>query len=177
MFVEFNPAIDPDAAVGAALRSPRLTTVAGGAVHSLPKRGGGAKGARRDLERLVRAGRHSIDAMAWGTIEAEPEVTEWLLGLDDEDFGQVERYIDLLADEGVHLAEPFSRQLRGKLRELRFYLGRAPTRITYYLASRRRIVLLTVFAKTRPRERAEIERAWRAMQRCIAEGHVAEEES
>lgn len=70
--------------------------------------------------------------MGWGTIE--PEVTEWLLSLDDEDFGQVERYIDLLADEGVHLSEPFTRRLRGKLRELRFYLGRSQTRITYYIA-------------------------------------------
>ena len=111
--------------------------------------------------------------MSWGTIEAEPEVTDWLLSLDDEDFGQVERYIDLLADEGVLLGEPFTRQLRGKLRELRFYLGRAQTRITYFSATGRRIVLLTVFAKTRPRERAEIERA---MQGCIDEGHMAEED-
>lgn len=115
--------------------------------------------------------------MAWGTIEAEPEVTAWLLALDDENFGQVERYVDLLVEEGVHLGEPFTRQLRGKLRELRFYLGRSQTRITYYIATGRRIVLLTVFAKTRPQERGEIDRAWRAMQRCIAEGHVAEEES
>jgi hypothetical protein len=114
--------------------------------------------------------------MAWGTIEAEPEVTDWLLSLDDEDFGQVERYIDLLAEEGVHLGEPFTRQLRGKLRELRFYLGRSQTRIAYYIASSRRIVLLTVFRKTRPRERAEVERAWRAMQRCIDEGLMAEED-
>ncbi|MGI9032520.1 MAG: type II toxin-antitoxin system RelE/ParE family toxin [Acidimicrobiales bacterium] len=119
---------------------------------------------------------HNIAAIAWGTIEAEPEVTDWLLGLDDESFGQAERYIDLLAEEGVHLRAPFSRQLRGKLRELRFYLGRAQTRITYYIATGRRIVLLTVFAKTRPRERAEIDRAWGVMQRCIAEGHVAEGE-
>jgi hypothetical protein len=114
--------------------------------------------------------------MSWGTIEAEPEVRDWLLSLEDEDFGQVERYIDLLAEQGVHLAEPFTRQLRGKLRELRFYLGRSPTRITYYVASGRRIVLLTVFRKTRQRERTEVERAWHAMQRCIEEGHVAEED-
>jgi hypothetical protein len=113
--------------------------------------------------------------MAWGTIEAEPEVTKWLLSLNDEDFGQVERHIDLTAEEGVHLGEPFTRQLRGKLRELRFYLGRSQTRITYYIATGRRIVLLTVFARTRPREATEIERAWRAMRRCIDEGHVAEE--
>ncbi|MGD0379706.1 MAG: type II toxin-antitoxin system RelE/ParE family toxin [Acidimicrobiales bacterium] len=58
--------------------------------------------------------------MAWGTIELEQEVEEWLLALPDELFGQAERYIDLLAAEGVHLDEPFTRQLRGKLRELRF---------------------------------------------------------
>jgi hypothetical protein len=114
--------------------------------------------------------------MGWGSIEAEPEVTAWLVALDDEEFGQVERYIDLLADGGVHLGEPFTRQLRGKLRELRFYLGRSQTRITYYIASGRRIVLLTVFTKQRQRERREIDRAWRAMQRCITEGHVAEED-
>jgi len=114
--------------------------------------------------------------MGWGTIEAEPEVARWLESLDDEDFGQAERYIDLLADEGVHLDEPFSRQLRGKLRELRFHLGRQQTRVTYYIASGRRIVLLTVFVKTRPRERSEVERAWRAMQRCVDEGHTVEED-
>jgi hypothetical protein len=37
-------------------------------------------------------------------------------------------------------------------------------------------VLLTVFVKTQRQEWAEIERAWRAMQRCVEEGHTAEEE-
>ena len=32
--------------------------------------------------------------MAWGTIELEKEVEQWLLQLPDEHFGQVERYID-----------------------------------------------------------------------------------
>jgi hypothetical protein len=49
-------------------------------------------------------------------------------------------------------------------------------RITYYIASGRRIILLTVFRKTQRQERAEIARAERAMKRCIAEGHTAEEE-
>jgi hypothetical protein len=111
-------------------------------------------------------------AMGWGTVEAEPEVTDWLNTLTDNEFGQAERYIDLLADQGVHLTEPFSRQLDGKLRELRFHLDRQPTRISYYIATGRVIVLLTVFTKTRPRERHEIERARRAMKRCIDEGHV-----
>jgi hypothetical protein len=114
--------------------------------------------------------------MSWGTIELEQEVENWLLSLTDDDFGQVERHVDLLAEEGVLLGEPFTRQLRGKLRELRFYLGRRQTRITYYVASGRRIVLLTVFTKTRQHERAEIDRAWRAMQTCITEGHTAEDD-
>ena len=114
--------------------------------------------------------------MAWGTIELEQEVEAWLLGLPDELFGQAERYIDLLADKGVHLGEPFTRQLRGKLRELRFNLGRRQTRLTYYIASGRRIVLLTVFVKTRQRERLEVERAWRAMEICIAESHTVEDD-
>lgn len=98
----------------------------------------------------------------------------WLVALPDEYFGQAERYIDLLAERGVLLGEAFTRQLRGKLRELRFYLGRQQTRITHYVATDRRIVLLTVFDKTRQRERAQTERAWAAMQLCISEGHALE---
>ncbi len=44
------------------------------------------------------------------------------------------------------------------------------------MVSGRRIVLLTVFTKTRQQKRDEIDRAWRAMQSCIAEGHTAEED-
>jgi hypothetical protein len=114
--------------------------------------------------------------MAWGSVELEPEVEEWLGRLSEEDFGQAAFYIDLLAERGVHLGEPYTKQLRGKLRELRFYIGREQHRITYYLARGRRIILLTVFTKTRRRERKEIDRAKRAMERCIAEGHTVEEE-
>lgn len=114
--------------------------------------------------------------MPWGRIELEEEVEQWLLSLGDDQFGQVERYVDLLAEEGVHLSEPFTRQLDGKLRELRFFLGRQQTRITYYIASGRRIVLLTVFTKSRQRERVEIARARQAMQKCVDEGHTVEED-
>ncbi len=57
-----------------------------------------------------------------------------------------------------------------------FYLGRQPTHISYYIATGRVIVLLTVFTKAKPRERAEIDRARRAMQRCIDEGHITSRE-
>jgi len=48
--------------------------------------------------------------------------------------------------------------------------------VTYSIATWRRIILLTVFPETRPRERREVERAIRPMDRCIAEGHTAEED-
>lgn len=73
------------------------------------------------------------------------------------------------------LDEPCTRHLDGKLRELRFHIGHASQRITYYIATGRRIILLTVFQKTRQQERREIARAKRAMETCIADGHTAEE--
>ena len=112
-------------------------------------------------------------------VELEPEVVAWIRGLPDVEFGRAEFYIDLLGEKGVHLDEPYTRQLRGKLRELRFYLGSVgrAVRIAYYIASGRRIILLTVFSKQQRRERAEVARAERAMRRCITEGHTAEDYS
>ncbi|OLT26606.1 addiction module toxin RelE [Actinomadura sp. CNU-125] len=101
---------------------------------------------------------------------------EWFDTLDQIEQKTVAFYVDLPAERGVLLGEPYTRQLRGKLRELRFHLDRRSVRITYWVASGRRIVLLTVFAKQRMQEVAEVERAWRAMQRCIAEEHTADEE-
>jgi hypothetical protein len=110
------------------------------------------------------------------SVELEPEVEEWLLALPDDQFGGAAFYIDLLEQKGIHLPFPYSSHLhRGDLRELRFYLGRARQRITYYITGRR-IILLTVFHKTARRERAEIDRAARAMERCRTEGHTADEE-
>jgi len=119
--------------------------------------------------------RYSMSAMSWGEVELEPEVRDWYLALDDEDQARVGFHVDRLAEMGPLLDEPFTKQLDGKLRELRFYLSGRPTRITYWIASKRRIILLTVFVKTRQRERREVERARRAYQRCVAERHVAEE--
>src|SRR6266508_4258383 len=114
--------------------------------------------------------------MEWGEIELHPEVEAWLFSLSDDHYGRVREYIRLLAERGPLLDEPYTRQLRGKSRELRFRLDRDSWRITYWIASGRRIVLLTNFRKQGRQERREIERAWRAMQDCIAEGHTAEED-
>ncbi len=70
---------------------------------------------------------------------------------------------------------PASRALGDGLFELRFDLVRTAWRITYYFAADQRIVLLTVFRKQRQNERHEVQRARQAMDRCIREGHTAEE--
>ncbi|GLY21810.1 hypothetical protein Misp04_15420 [Micromonospora sp. NBRC 101691] len=98
-------------------------------------------------------------------------------GLATRCFARAAFYIDLLAEHGVSLGEPYTKQLDGKLRELRFYLERDAVRVTYWIASDRRIVLLTVFGKSRMRETREIERARRALARCLAERHSVSEEA
>lgn len=114
---------------------------------------------------------YSIDGMSWGIVELEPEVRDWLEQLPTERFATATFYIDLLADEGPLLGEPYTRQLHDKLRELRSHLDRQAVRITYWIATGWRIILLTVFTKSRVREVAEIARTRRAYARCVAEAH------
>ncbi|MGV9775306.1 type II toxin-antitoxin system RelE/ParE family toxin [Streptosporangium sp. NPDC003464] len=114
--------------------------------------------------------------MSWGTVELEPEVRKWLEDLPSALFARVAFYVDLLAAEGPLLGEPYTKQLDGKLRELRFHLDELAMRITYWIAPGRRIVLLTVFHKTRVRDDREIDRARRAMRRCIELAHAVDEE-
>lgn len=107
-------------------------------------------------------------------LELEPEVEQWLLGLPAREFGQAAFHLDLLADRGDALGFPHTSQLSGKLRELRCSVGGRATRLTYFVAGRERIVILTVFVKQRRHEGAQISRALRAMELCNVEGHTAD---
>lgn len=111
--------------------------------------------------------------MSGWSIELEPEVEEWLQSLAPREFGTAAFQLDRLGDRGAQLRMPHSRSLGGGLFELRFDLGRSARRITFFFPGEDRIVLLTVFRKQRMTEEAELERARRAMQRCIAEQHTA----
>ncbi|MFD4242863.1 type II toxin-antitoxin system RelE/ParE family toxin [Streptomyces sp. NPDC058525] len=106
------------------------------------------------------------------TIEIEPEVRLWLEDLPAHHYVIAEQKVDRLAENPTTLGEPYTRHLGGKLRELRFDLGGEAQRITYWLASGRRVVLLTVFRKTKMREAAEVERA-RALQAACEASHAA----
>jgi len=114
--------------------------------------------------------------MSWGEVELEPEVADWFLGLSETDQARVRFHVDRLAELGPLLDEPQTRQLDGKLRELRFFLAGRPTRVTYWIAPERRIILLTVFVMAQRQEVREVRRAREAMRRCVAQGHVADDE-
>lgn len=106
-------------------------------------------------------------------MELEPEVSSWLDTLSDQHFDRVDFIVGRLAESPTTLGEPYSRHLVGKTRELRFHLGPNAQRITYWLAPRRRIVLLTVFRKTKQSESAEVARADAAQRECEAK-HLEE---
>ncbi|MFI9156643.1 type II toxin-antitoxin system RelE/ParE family toxin [Kitasatospora aureofaciens] len=81
-------------------------------------------------------------------------------------YRQVEEKAGLLAEYPTTLDEPHSRNLGGGVRELRLGLSGNAVRISHWLAPGRRIVLLTVFRKTRMREEAEVKRAKAAKLVC-----------
>ena len=68
-------------------------------------------------------------------------------------FDSVLHHVERLAERGNLLRMPASRALGDGLFELRFDMLRGAWRITYFFASGRRIVLLTVFQKQRQNER------------------------
>jgi hypothetical protein len=73
---------------------------------------------------------YSIVAMARGVVELEPEVEKWLESLPTTQFAHAAFYVDLLAEQGPLLGEPYTKQLDRKLRELRFHFERRAVRIT-----------------------------------------------
>jgi hypothetical protein len=107
-----------------------------------------------------------MDDIPWGSIHFDDEVRDWILHLSEGDYGRVEFYVGLLAARGPLLAQPHSKHLVGKLRELRFYLGSEAMRLTYWIAPGRKIIMLTVFKKTKRREAAQVMRARRALWVC-----------
>jgi phage-related protein len=82
---------------------------------------------------------------------------------------RVDFLVGLLAEQAETLSEPYTRHLGGKVRELRFHLLAQQTRVTYWLAPGRRVILLTVFHKTRSAETAEVTRAVQTQKTCEAE--------
>jgi len=103
--------------------------------------------------------------------ELEPEVRDWLDSLSDSDYKRVDEVCGLLAEKGTELGGPWSDHLEGPVWELRIRLRDVAARVTYWCTPDGRIVLLTVFRKTRQHEQRQIDRAVRAQKTCEADHH------
>jgi hypothetical protein len=103
--------------------------------------------------------------------ELEPEVRDWLESLSDSDYKRVDEVCGLLAEKGTELGGPWSDHLAGPVWELRLRLRDVAARITYWCTADGRIVLLTVFQKTRQHEQQQIGRAVRAQKTCERDHH------
>lgn len=57
------------------------------------------------------------------------------------------KLIDLLSEYGVLLKEPYTKQLRGKIRELRIKDSQGAVRILYFTFTGKRFILLHGFIK------------------------------
>src|SRR6185437_8418980 len=103
--------------------------------------------------------------------ELEPEVRDWLDSLSDSDYKRVDEVCGLLAEKGTELGGPWSDHLDGPVWELRVRLRDVAARVTYWCTPDGRIVLLTVFRKTRQHEQRQVDRAVRAQKTCERDHH------
>lgn len=95
--------------------------------------------------------------------DKEP-VAEFIDALSNETRAKVFRTIKLLKNYGVLLKEPYTRQVRGKIRELRIRDSAGAVRIFYFTFTGRRIILLHGFVKkTEKTHSSEIEIAEKRM--------------
>ncbi len=74
-------------------------------------------------------------------------MAEFLDELPPKTRAKVVRLIDLLAEQGVLLKEPYTRQIRGKIRELRVKDHLGNIRLLYFTVTGRRFILLHGFLK------------------------------
>jgi phage-related protein len=92
-------------------------------------------------------------------------VAEFIDALPIGTQAKVFRLIDLLARHHVLLKEPYTRQLKGKLRELRVVDAIGKMRVLYFAYTGKRFILLHGFVKkTKKTPRREIDIAENRMQ-------------
>ena len=95
--------------------------------------------------------------------EQEP-VRKFIDGLPEKSQARIIGKFELLAKRGVLLKEPYTRHIRGKLRELRIIVAEGYVRIFYFLYTERRVILLHSFLKKTDKTPAsEIELSERRM--------------
>jgi hypothetical protein len=112
-----------------------------------------------------------MPGMGWSLL-LSAQVKAWLDGLDDEAFGRVACYLDLLAEHGDGLRPPHSRRL-GRNCRLRLLVvpqgRRRGDRLSYWLDGGGTVLVLTVGRWWRPRP-WEVARARAALRQHPQQG-------
>jgi len=74
-------------------------------------------------------------------------VLEYIEGLKEKETGKILKYIEFLRINEGYLDEPYSRHVKGKIRELRVDFGHNRYRIFYFIFTKKTIILLHAFLK------------------------------
>jgi phage-related protein len=74
-------------------------------------------------------------------------VLDYINGLTNKEAAKVVKYIEFLRANGGYLDEPYSKHIKGKIRELRVDFGRNQHRIFYFTFIEKTIILLHAFLK------------------------------
>ena len=88
------------------------------------------------------------------------QVKDYIDRLSVKDRAKIAKYMDFLREKAGVLDEPYSKHIRGKLRELRVDFGKNKHRIFYFTFINRKIVMLHAFLKkTEKTPESEIKKA------------------
>lgn len=83
--------------------------------------------------------------------EDKSSVLEYVSKLADKERSKIYKYIEFLrVNQGV-LDEPYSKHIKGKIRELRVDFGKSKHRIFYFTFIKKNIVFLHAFLKKTPK--------------------------
>lgn len=88
------------------------------------------------------------------------DVLEYIDKLDKKEKAKISKYIEYLRISKGYLDEPYSKHIKGKIRELRVDFGKNRHRILYFTFIGKNIVFLNAFLKKTPKTPlSEIEKA------------------
>jgi len=87
-------------------------------------------------------------------------VLDYIKRLRDKEEAKVSKYIEFLRVNKGYLDEPYSKHIKGKIRELRVDFGRNRHRVFYFIFIKKTIILLHAFLKkTNKTPTSEIKKA------------------
>jgi len=102
-------------------------------------------------------------------------VLDYIKRLRDKDSAKALKYIEFLRANKGYLDEPYSKHIRGKIRELRVDFGRNRHRIFYFIFIKKTIILLQAFLKkTAKTPTSEIKKAEEGYQNVLKNPKIYE---